>query len=114
MKKNSLIIRICLSIMFCVCMISVNTPAREIAAADPENVFCVSVSNCIPGNNYILLLVKPGTASRSITAGDILFIDQYSAGTDSKLEIALIYPDFEACDAYVSGIFSNNASSPNT
>ena len=97
----------CLLLIVCVCL-----PCGTAHAANAEDVFCVTFDNCIPGNEYVLMLLKPGTNVSSIQDSDLLFIDQYTADQGNSMEVALIYPDFEACDAAVSGTFSNNAASP--
>ena len=80
-------------------------------AASPEDVVLVTVNGCISGNDYILLLLKPGTNTASIGDSDILFADQITAG-GSSLEIAVVYPNFQACDIVAGGKFSNSSSSP--
>ena len=86
--------------------------AQNLNYEQPEDVFCISFNQCISGNDYVLMLVEPGTKVSSLNENNLLFIDQYTAGADPQFDIAIIYPDFESCDAYVSGTFSNSAASP--
>lgn len=100
-------VTVCILIVLCSC-----TSFCAAYAVNAEDIFCISIDNCIPGHNYVLMLLKPGTSINSIQDSDLLFIDQYTADKSESMEIALVYPDFSACDAAVSGTFSNNASSP--
>lgn len=106
MFKHGLKQLISMVLVFCVCV-----PFGTAFASDAGDVFCVSFDNCIPGNKYVLMLLRSGTNVYSIQDSDLLFIDLYTAAEES-MEIAVIYPDFNACDAAVSGTFSNNAASP--
>ena len=107
--KNNRILKMAAALLLalCVCL-----PFTTAYAVDAEDVFYISVDNCIRGNNYVLMLLEPGTNLSSIQDSDLLFIDQYTADAQETMKIAVVYPDFSACDAAVSGTFSNNASSP--
>ena len=97
---------ICLLLILCA--FAAVIPASAGAAGE---VICLSCDKCIPGNHYVLMLLKSGTDLASISDSDLLFIDQCTAeGTD--LEIALIYPDCDACDAVIGGTFDDGSASP--
>ena len=80
-------------------------------AASPEDVVVVSYDQCFSGNDYVLLLARPGANTGSLSDSDILFIDQMTAGS-SRIEAAVVYPAFDSCDAYIGGTFANGAGSP--
>ena len=82
------------------------------ALASADDYFCTSFDNCVEGNDYVFLLLKPGTNPGLITEDSLLFIDQYTADSSGRFEVAVLYPDFTACDAVVSGEFSNGEASP--
>ena len=80
-------------------------------AASPEDVVVVSYDQCFSGNEYVLLLTKPGASVGSLGDSDILFIDQVTAGS-SRIQAAVVYPGFASCDAYIGGTFANGSVSP--
>ena len=82
-----------------------------VADVPATDEFCTSFDGCTAGNDYVFMLLKPGTNANAITAESLLFIDQYTAEAD-RFEVAVVFPDFTACEAMVSGEFNNGASSP--
>lgn len=80
-------------------------------AQSADEVVCFQVDDCIPGNDYAFLLLKRDTDADSIINSSILYIDQLTAQSD-RLEIAVVYPDFTACDVVIGGEFASSAESP--
>lgn len=77
-----------------------------------ENTLRVACSQCVEGSAYSILLFKQGADPAAITAGDLLFVDQMTAGLDGRIEVVFIAPAFPACTAYAGGTFADNAASP--
>lgn len=82
------------------------------AMASGSDYVVVSVDSCIEGNEYALLLVKPGASVSALNDSDILFINQYTATSAGKLKAAILIPGLEKFDVYAGGTFSDGNASP--
>ena len=85
--------------------------ATESLAADASDVVYITFDQCVAGNDYMMLLLKKGTALESISESNILFIDQIKA-TGSRIEIGIISPDYLSFDAAMGGVFLDGGASP--
>ena len=80
-------------------------------AVSGDDVLGVTVDNCTAGTEYLLMLVKSGTAASAIGESNLLFVDQITA-QGGTIRAVVVYPSFSACDVYAGGTFSDGASSP--
>lgn len=85
--------------------------ATSALAVSGDDVIGVTVNNCTADNDYLLMLVKSGTAASSISESNLLFVDQITA-SGSTIRAAVVYPNFSSCDVFAAGTFSDGAASP--
>lgn len=86
-------------------------PIAALGSVSASDVIVVACDQCFAGNDYTLLLTPTGVKPGSMSDGDILYIDQITAASDG-FEAAVVFPNFEACDAYLGGVFADGSSSP--
>jgi len=99
-----------LTVMMMICVLALPF-ASAAQALSADDVVFFSVDGCIPETDYAFMLLKQGTGVGSIRNNSILYINQLTAKS-SSLEVAVVYPEFTACDVVVGGAFSNGAGSP--
>lgn len=77
---------------------------------EQQDVLMLTVDKCIPNEDYSVIIITE--ESDSVASGNLLFIDQLTAGTAGILEIAFIRPSFPKCKALTGGKFADGLSSP--
>ena len=69
------------------------------------------IDSCIPGNEYVLILLKPEANVGSFQDEDVLYVKQITA-TGRMIRACVVCPDADGSQVYVGGAFSNDAVSP--
>ena len=103
-KKSLLLFQVCL-------VLAVLLTGWTGAAAAEAFAFSVRVDHCVPGNEYLLVLLKDGTDAGSFTDEDILYINQLKAD-QSTVSAMVICPADGEVTAIAGGVFSDGAASP--
>ncbi len=81
-------------------------------AVDGKDYAVFRVSECTPGEGYFLMLTERGVGTAGLHDGDLFYhVDQLTADA-SEMLVAVVFPDFTSCDAYVGGVFSDGSASP--
>ena len=106
---KTLLLRLVSCLLFCALIM---LPLTASAGVPEKDVIRVSINNCIEGDEYALLMLKPGSSVSPLNTQDLLFIDQLTCQSGGTLEIAVIMPEVVDADIYVSGQFSDGSSSP--
>ena len=99
------------TLALCVLTLAAGALAEGLSVEMPGDVIPLTIDHCVPGNEYVLLMLKEGASLDSLQDSDILFIDQYTASGSTVLA-GIVYPDFSRFDAAVGGVFSDGAASP--
>ena len=79
-------------------------------AADGNSLY-FEIDKCIPGNQYTFFVMKLGASVNSPKGDSLYHIDQLTA-RDAQMTVAVLLPPFAPYEAYVGGVFSDNAASP--
>lgn len=106
---KTLLLRLVSCLLFCAL---ITLPLTAFADVPEKDVIEVSINNCIEGEEYGLLMLKPGASVSPLNTQDLLFIDQLTCVSGSTLEVAVIMREAVNADIYVSGRFSDGSSSP--
>lgn len=80
------------------------------AAAGGNSVSFV-IDKCIPGNQYAFFVLKGDMIISNPRFDSLYCFDQLKAET-AEMQVAVVLPEFAPYDAYVGGVFSNDAASP--
>ena len=112
-KIHSLNTKVFLLLTLVLCTIFMSAAFSEsVSYTAAIDTLSISYSNCIPGNDYSLIVVNGNDSQGNFNASNLLFIDQITANSNGSVFIAFVNPSFPSCSVFLGGRFSNSISSP--
>ena len=88
------------------------TLAENVVYTSGINTLSISCSDCIPGNDYSLLVISGSDSQGSFNSSNLLFIDQITANSNGDIFVAFVNPSFPSCSVFLGGQFQSGSSSP--
>lgn len=92
-------------------LLTLAVPCACAADMDMDTVVLFTVDCCIPGNDYVLIVLRPGASAAFFDTGDILDIQQAPA-VSGTVTVAWFIPGFQGGQIVAGGIFSDGGASP--
>ena len=86
--------------------------ADGISYSSSQDALTITCTKGVAGEEYSLLLVRQGAGVSGLSAEDVYFIDQLTAGDSGRIEALLVCPDLNDFTVIMGGSFAGGASSP--
>lgn len=105
-------IRILCIIMLWLFLLCYSASADNVVYTDGIDTLSISFNQCVPGNEYSILLVKGTNKTGPINSENLLFVDQLTADSDGNIYVAFVHPSFSNCTVLLGGTFKSSLTSP--
>lgn len=86
--------------------------AENVTYTSGIDTLSVSYTDCVPGNDYALLVIKGSESQGNFNSSNLLFIDQVTANSSGDIFVAFVNPSFPSCTVFLGGKFQSGSTSP--